>query len=272
MSRHVELPAKGQVLVSTDLHGNLQDFRRLTRHYLELREANPDVYWVILGDLVHGPDEAARARNPMLYDYEDQSKEIIAEVIALEHQFPGEILFVIGNHEWAHVGGPRTRKFHVDEAEYLESTMSLSEIRAMHVLIHESYLAISTPCGVLLCHGSPATIPSFEALNEIDFAFLEPRSMGFDLVSDIITAYGQTEGDTRAMLERLSSPSAELRFVLHGHDRDEKGIFFEENNQVCVVIFGALRHEKRFVVLDLTKKYEMENLKDGNIVRRLYPD
>ncbi len=272
MSRYVELPAKGKVLVSTDLHGNLEDFRQLTRHYLELREANAHAYWVILGDVVHGPDGSARARNPTLYDYEDQSREIVAEVIALEHRFPDEVFFVIGNHEWAHVGGPRTRKFHVDEAEHLESTMSLSEIRAMHVLIHESYLAIATPCGALLCHGSPAKIPSLEALNEIDFAFLGPRSQGFDLVSDIITAYGQSESDTEAMLRRLSSPGADLRFVVHGHDRDEKGIFFEQNNQVCVVIFGALRHEKRFVVLDLTKKYEMENLKTGNIVRRLYPD
>lgn len=272
MSRHLELPAKGQVLVSTDLHGNLEDFRRLTRHYLELREADPDTYWVILGDIVHGPDETARARNPVLYDYEDQSKAIVAEVIALARQFPNDIFFVIGNHEWAHVGGPRTRKFHVDEAEHLESTMSLSEIRALHVLIHESYLAISTPCGALLCHGSPAKIPSFEALDDIDFAFLEPRSMAFDLVSDIITAYGQTESDTRAMLDKLSSPSAALRFVLHGHDRDEKGIFFEENNQVCVVIFGAPRHEKRYVVLDLTQKYEMENLKSEGVVRRLYPN
>jgi predicted phosphodiesterase len=271
MSRHLELPAKGQVLVSTDVHGNLEDFRRLTRHFLELRDAIPDAYWVILGDIVHGPDDGARNRNPVLYDYEDQSREIVAEVIALQHMFPDEIFFVVGNHEWSHVGGPRTRKFHVDEAKHLESAMSLSEIRALHVLIHEAYLAISTPCGALLCHGSPAKIPSFEALNEIDFAFLDPRSDGFDLVSDVITAYGQSEADTRAMLNRLSSPSAELRFVLHGHDRDEKGIFFEENNQVCVVIFGAPRHEKRFVVLDLTKKYELENLKAGNIVRRLYP-
>ncbi len=271
MSRHFELPAKGQVLVSTDLHGNLEDFRALRSHYYGLLEKEPNTYWVILGDLVHGPDCGARVRNPELYDYEDHSKEIISEVIQLIHELGDKVLFVIGNHEWSHVGGPKTRKFHVNEAEHLESSMNLSEIRAMHVLFHESLLAVSTPCGAFLCHGSPGKIPDINSLNEIDFAFLDPRSQGFDLVSDIITSYGQTERDTRDMLARISSPAADLRFVLHGHDRDENGIFFEENNQGCVVIFGAPRSEKRYVVLDLTKKYEMTDLQDG-VVRRLYPD
>ena len=32
---------------------------------------------------------------------------------------PEQVLFVLGNHDYAHLGGPRTRKFHDDEAAFL---------------------------------------------------------------------------------------------------------------------------------------------------------
>ena len=46
-TRHTILPAHGRALVSTDIHGNHDDFLALRRVFEAL---GPDARWVILGD------------------------------------------------------------------------------------------------------------------------------------------------------------------------------------------------------------------------------
>jgi hypothetical protein len=59
--------------------------------------------------------------------------------------------------------------------------------------------------------------------------------------------------------------------VAHGHDRDEAGSFTEGGNQVCPVLFGAPRGNKRYLRLDLAAAYRrVEELREGEEVRRLY--
>ena len=59
MRRVITLPARGSLLINTDLHGNLEDFIRL-RAIFERLAAAGEAHWAILGDAVHGPSEAAR--------------------------------------------------------------------------------------------------------------------------------------------------------------------------------------------------------------------
>ena len=67
-----------------------------------------------------------------------------------------------------------------------------------------------------------------------------------------------------------------VHFVLgnhdHGHDRDSNGWFVENGNQLCPVIFGAPRENKRYVLLDLSRRYQgVSELRDEEEIRRLYP-
>jgi hypothetical protein len=58
---------------------------------------------------------------------------------------------------------------------------------------------------------------------------------------------------------------------IHGHERDESGYFTEYGNQICPVIFGAPRENKRYLLLDLAGTYRsFEDLREGLEIRRLY--
>lgn len=269
--RHLVLPTHGAALVSTDLHGNLDDFRALEQTFAAL---GPDAHWVILGDLVHAPDPASRRDEPALYDYDDGSMAIVDGVIAAQRAAPGRVHLVLGNHDHGHVGGPHPRKFYGDEVEALESTLSPAERDRLRGLFGAALLAVVAPCGALLTHGSPDA--SLVDLAELDLpslalGALDGRQRG--ILRALLTSYGQTDEVCREMLAAVSRRGGwDLRVVIHGHDRDEAGFFVEGETQLCPVIFGAPRAAKRCVLLDLAARYDSAaSLRDGAEIRRLHP-
>jgi hypothetical protein len=104
MRRWRLLPNRGTLMISTDLHGNGEDYRRLRQHFLASRQQDSDTCWVILGDAVHAPDETARQRRPNLYDYADESLTIVEGILELMAAFPQHVFYVLGNHDLGHVG------------------------------------------------------------------------------------------------------------------------------------------------------------------------
>lgn len=273
--RHLAIKGPGLVLVSTDVHGNWQDFAQLEQRFHQLRASHDaPVHWVILGDVVHGPSPSFRHRFDGLYDFDDASARIVERVIALRHAFPSHVYFVLGNHDYAHIGGPPTSKFHPDEAAWLEAQMTPTQIEAMHTLFLDALLAVSTSCGVLLCHGSPGEgLSSFERLDQVK---LPARGEDFGVIRDMLFAYGQRGELIDRVLAQLSQGpgfphEAPLRTVIHGHDRDEDGYYFDEHNQLCPVIFGAPRVTRRYVVLDLEARYEhVDHFLSLGALRHLY--
>jgi len=276
--RHLRLPQSGVAVVNTDLHGNGGDFRRLESIFRQrVTEHGSRAHWVILGDVVHGPSREAREHQPRLYDYEDESEAIVARIVELRREFSGQVHFVLGNHDYAHVGGMRTSKFFPDEAAHLESRMTESAIEEMHALFRQALLAVSSECGVLMTHGSPdATLESLADLNQIDIPRTKDSAYHDQILRGCLFAYGQRGETTEKLLSKLNrigsgQSSRPLRVVLHGHDRSENGLFREGGNQMCPVIFGALQHEKRYVELDLAAHYaSADALREGAEVRRLH--
>src|SRR5260370_20481468 len=115
--------ASGVLLVSANVHGNWDDFARLRQIFLDSEALGERRVWIGVGDWVHGPSAErmeilARSGEP-LYDYPDRTPELLRALFTLMDQFPGRVLSLCGNHEHAHIGGPRTRKFHDDEAQFL---------------------------------------------------------------------------------------------------------------------------------------------------------
>ncbi len=269
--RYLVLPRQGQVLINTDIHGNLEDFERLKTIFKELPD---DTHWAILGDTVHGPSDAARKRRPDLYDYEDQSFEIVRRIHELQQECRDRVHYVLGNHDWAHVGGPRTRKFYPDEAENLEQHLNLSERTILHTVFNEALLCILTPCGAFLSHGVPGTqleeLDEIDAIQDFEFARHNPRHT--QILEALMTAYGQPEPVLEAFLQTVSDFGVEQRFVIHGHDRDEEGFFTDGPYDACPVIFGAPRANKRYIVLNLEHSYQSTaDLRLDEEVRHLYP-
>lgn len=235
-----------------------------------LSAQSPDTFWVLLGDLVHGPDDDSRERFPELYGYEDRSAELALEVRDLCLANPDRVLFVLGNHDYAHLGGPVTRKFHRDEPAHLEAEMSAEDRDRMRAFFADALLLVTTPCGVSLAHGAPAAC--IHTPSDLDDIALPCRAdWERSMVLALTTAYGQSSDVTRRFLAAASREGLEQRLVIHGHDRDDEGWFVEGDNQACPVIFGALREHKRYVLLDLEARYEsVHSLREGHEVRRLW--
>jgi len=270
--RWLRLPARGTALVSTDLHGNGEDFRTLREVFLARRQIDPETYWVLLGDAVHAPDESARRRQPELYDFLDESAAIVRGVLELQAAHPGHVHYVLGNHDYGHVGGPHTHKFHPDEVEHLGSTLDEPGRQTLRELFAPALLAVVAPCGALLAHGSPDD--SLERLDDLDRIDRFPPANHYlaRVLDSFLMSYGQPGEVTARLLARLSEAGEPLCMVIHGHDRDEAGIFFEGDNQVCPVIFGAPRWQKRYLRLDLGSRYDgPRDLAEGREVIRLYP-
>jgi hypothetical protein len=272
MRRWLLLPERGTLLVSTDLHGNGDDFRALRDRYLALRQSDPHACWAILGDLVHAPDETARQRLPELYGYADESLGIVEGVLELQAAYPGQVFFVLGNHDHGHVGGPHTRKFHPDEVAHLEGQIGNDGVRSLRRLFEPALLALVAPCGVLLAHGSPDdALRTLEDLNDVELSPARNDTYHAHLLDSFLNSYGQSEDVTARLLARLSEHGPPLALVIHGHDRDESGFFTEGGNQLCPVIFGAPRQNKRYVVLQLGARYAgPDDVRDGVEIRRLY--
>jgi hypothetical protein len=268
--RHTLLPDRGRALVSTDVHGNLDDFLALRRAF-EVMEG--EAHWVILGDVVHAPDERARRSEPLLYDYQDGSMRIVEQILELEKLYPGRIHFVLGNHDHGHVGGPHTHKFHRDEVAHLESTLTEGEKEVMRGLFSRALLAVAAPCGVLLSHGSPdATLQRLEDLDRIKDLGAPGDPYLRAALASFLLFYGQPDATCERFLENMSKSSGlDLRVVVHGHDRTESGFFVEGNWQLCLCIFGAPREAKRYLVLDLAARYRWAaDLRDGVEIRRVH--
>ncbi|HEY3451667.1 MAG TPA: metallophosphoesterase [Myxococcales bacterium] len=270
--RFAVLPAEGTLLVSGDLHGNGGDWRALVRRFEEERMRSPrqETHWVLLGDAVHGPDEEARRREPELYDYPDESWPIVDELSQLQRQFPGLIHYVLGNHDFSHVGGPRTAKFHADEAAHLESMLRVEERERLRSFFSRALLAAVAPCGVLLTHGSPDA--GWTSLDALDWIGLPPeREEHWRLLHSLLTSYGQPREVTERLLEVVRGSVPGVRMVVHGHDRDPAGFFTEGGNQLCLVLFGAPRAQKRYLRLDLGARYAgVEDLHEGVEILRLH--
>lgn len=258
MRRHLVLPARGVLLISTDVHGNAGDFARLEAIFAETRKAEPETHWVILGDVVHAPDAAARKSSPDLYDFDDGSMRIVDRILALEKAARGYVHFVLGNHDHGHAGGPHTHKFHGDEVTALEATLSDEERLRLRGLCERALLAVAAPCGVLLTHGAPdATLERLDDLDDMPLDIKAMTAAQASVMRALLTSYGQPDHVCIPMLANVSRASGlDLRVVVHGHDRDEKGFFREGGHQVCPVIFGAPHANKRYIRLDLAAHYE----------------
>ena len=134
--RYGVLPDRGTLLVFTDLHGNASDLAAAERIFARQRRQDPEAHAVFLGDLIHGPDLRARRDFPE-YDYEDRSWEVVSGVARLLAEHPDHAHLVLGNHDWGHIGGPHTSRFHQDEVRFLEQQLDEGQRMTLHGLFDD---------------------------------------------------------------------------------------------------------------------------------------
>lgn len=270
-SRLLRLPASGRLLAATDIQGNLRDFERM----LELFEESPeDSVLVFTGDLVHGPDEYTEDHWPdyLGTPYKDESPEVVRLLAEAQARYPGRVHSLLGNHEHSHVGGPRTAKFHHDEARALEDRMNPEDAEAMRTLFRRFPLVAASPNGVVLLHASPSA--TLKDARELDHVELEGYAhMGIDEFFHI-PVLGATLWSRMALPTQAKAFLKPLggRIAIYGHDVVREGYEKVGDEQLCVSTSFALFDEhKVYVELDLSKEYpDVHALRDGVELKKLH--
>jgi hypothetical protein len=253
------------------MQGNLQDFLRMLALF---EEAPAESVLVFTGDLVHGPDPDTEDNWPDFLGtpYRDESPEVVRRFMEARERYPGRVHCLLGNHEHAHVGGPRTAKFHEDEALALEARMGPGPSGAMRTLFAQLPLVAVSPHGVVLLHAAPSarlTRPEeLEAVTLEGYAdwrikeFFEVPVLGPTLWSRM----AEPE-QARAFLDALGG-----RIAIYGHDVVREGYERIGREQLCVsTSFALLDKDKVYVELDLAQVYpDVQSLRDGTELKKLY--
>jgi hypothetical protein len=263
----------GTLLVSADVHGNWDDFARLRQIFLDSEARGEKPVWLSVGDWVHGPsaerhDILGRDGAP-LYDYPDRTPELLRALFSLMDQFPGRVLSLCGNHEHAHIGGPRTRKFHDDEAKVLEAQLSAAEVAELRARFRSWPIVFRVPsCALVITHGAMA--PAFAHPDELEA--LRYDGSRDEVLASTMSWYGYSDGNDLALLERLSSDGERYELIVHGHDREEHGYAPSGTRGLLLCSsFGATRGRKAYLRLDLGRRYAGPGeLREGEEIRFLW--
>jgi hypothetical protein len=270
------LPAEGVALVATDLQGNLADFRALLQLHRRELDAGRRAWLVLCGDLVHGPPpDLTQERWPdhLGSYYADESATLLLE--AMEYARDHDVIYLLGNHEHAHVGGPVVSKFHDDEAAVLENSLGPDCARAVEFLAGLPLLAIA-PCGVVCCHGAPRaterSLPAFDALTYDGYQDVQPWQMiDVGTLGALLWARAATTAHAESL---LAVAHGEPRgFVTYGHDIVREGYECVDARQLCLsTSFGLHDHAKTYLRLELDRRYDDTGaLRPGHELLPLYP-
>jgi len=153
------------VLAAGDLHGNLENFRRLLD---KAQLGKHPLRHLVLQELVHGPFFYPTGG--------DKSHQLLDLLAALKCQHPRQVHLLLGNHELAQWTNQEIAKENADlNAQFREGVKAAygSQAAAVYAAYEELLqavpLAVRTRNRILLCH----SVPSASRLESFDPAVLE---------------------------------------------------------------------------------------------------
>jgi hypothetical protein len=164
--RVVALEDAADVLAAGDLHGNVENFRRIL---LKADLARNPRRHLVLQEVIHGPFRYPTG--------EDKSHQLVDLVAALKCQFPRQVHFLPGNHEFAQMTGrPVGKDNETDLNELFRAGVAhayaprdAEVYAAYNELFAASPLAVRTASRVFLSH----SLPSRTRLPDFRYATLE---------------------------------------------------------------------------------------------------
>jgi hypothetical protein len=254
------LPATGKLVVSGDLHGNLQDFLCMEEIFRRLYERGENPYLLFLGDLIHGQYNYTKTNWPQWIGpyYPDESPKIVERLLELESEFPSRICCLLGNHEHSQIGGIWLEKFsdrfEFDAADRLET---------FKTVFHRLPLVALTPCGIVFSHACPSLKKCFSIDNlasvsyEKDYNTLSLNEIIDNEPLGVLTwSRLATYDDANRFLTSLSDGKNKYSISICGHDAVEEGYDKPEANQLVLSTSYRMQQEmKTYLCLDLSKTY-----------------
>jgi hypothetical protein len=230
--RLVCLAEASEVLVAGDLHGNLENFKRILER---AKLGSSPRRHLVLQEAVHGP-----FRYPAGGDKSHQLLDLIA---ALKCQYPRQVHFLLGNHELGQWTGQVIAKDDVDFNDLFREGVATAygsradEIyRAYLELFAVVPLAVRTANRIFVSH----SLPSARRLGAFDPAVLEKDSHE--------AAELQAGGPVRALLWGRDTSKAtaaaflqkvDADWLITGHIACEQGFAIPNDSQIILDAAGS---------------------------------
>lgn len=257
----LHLPGSGELVVVGDLHNHQANFDRVKR-YADL--ARHPKRMVVLQELIHG--------GPLGSQGEDTSFAMLLEALQWAREFPGQVHFLLANHDLAQVqqipimkdGYNLTQRFtqHL-EMHYGSSAGPIAE--ALRSYVFSQALAAISVTGVFLSHSlpGPKELATFDTrffarpLTEADF--VRPGA-GYWLV------WGRHQ--TAEVLQQLSKAWWVEVFIC-GHQQQDPGYGTVDPN---LMIIDSSHNRGVVLHLDLAKPYSLGSLRAALIPLSQLPE
>jgi hypothetical protein len=222
-----------EVLVAGDLHGNVDNIRRIL---LEANLEKTPGRHLVFQELIHG-----RFRYP---NGGDKSHQLVDLLAALKCQFPSRVHLLLGNHELAQWTGQWIAKADCDLNELFRSGVEFAygpraaEIYSTYLKLFKAVpLAIRTPNRVFLSHSLPSAnrLDSFEceSIHREEFEEKDLKPGGF--VYSLVWGRDTTPGTVGAFLQKVDAD-----WLITGHIPCEKGFDVPNDRQIILDALGSV--------------------------------
>jgi hypothetical protein len=246
----VHLPAEGEVWMTGDIHDHHRNFNKLL-NAVDL-ENNPQRH-LILHELIHGDHfDSAGAEG---------SWHTLYRAAELKANFPGQVHFLMANHDLAQIHGEGIMKAGLSVCEAFNAGLKRdfgSVYSRVNVIITEFLLslplAIRAPNGLFFCH----SLPTDSQMPAFDFTVFDRPLTGPDYkrkvgpVYQLIWGRGVTPAGVDQFLEKVNAS-----MVITGHQPQETG--FATNGEKHLII-ASDHNQGVFLPLDLAVTYTMDEL------------
>jgi hypothetical protein len=230
--RVIRLEEAVDVLVVGDLHGNLENFKRALDRAELASHPRRHLVWQ---EVIHGPFRYAAGG--------DKSHQLLDLVAALKCQFPGQVHFLLGNHELSQWTNQRIAKTDVDYNELFREGVATAygaHADAVYGLYLELFaaaaLVVRTPNRVVVSH----SLPNGKRLAAFDPGVLEKEQLAENdvrlggAVHALVWGRDTSEATTAAFLEKMDAD-----LVITGHIPCEEGFEVPNCRQLIVDAAGA---------------------------------
>ena len=246
----IHLPAEGEVYIAGDIHDNRRNFDKLLRA-ADL-DNNPQRH-LILQELIHGDHIDAGGC--------EGSWEILYRAAEMKCDRPGQVHFLLANHDLAQIHGEGIMKAGASVCEAFNAGVKRDfgdKRYAVGVAITEFLLsfplAARAPNGLFFCH----SMPTDEQIETFDFSVFDRPLTGPDYKRKVGPVYQLIWG-------RNTSPEGAAKFAdrmgarvcITGHQSQESGYLTNGERQL---IIASEHNQGVFLAADLAAEYDMESL------------
>jgi hypothetical protein len=244
----VHLPAEGEVWMTGDIHDHRSNFNKLLKA-ADLKN-NPKRH-LILHELIHGE----------YYDSQgaEDSWQTLLRAAVLKCDFPGQVHFLLANHDLAQIHGEGISKAGQSVCEAFTKALHRDfghDHPAVNMAITEFLLslplAVRTTTGLFFCH----SLPTDQQIEKFDFAVFDRPLTGADYkrkvgpVYQLIWGRGVTPAGVDVFADKMNA-----RIIVTGHQPQESGYLVNGERHL---IIASDHSQGVYIPLDLSVEYDMD--------------